>query len=87
MPNAKSPKDQSLPLDLLALYDNFSEFEACCAFFCDAVSALSSNGHDWVDGSSAEGLRFIAQRLKEKSTALKGDVEVIWKAASSQERH
>lgn len=87
MPNTKSSKAQSIPLDLLALYDDFSEFDACCAFFCDAVTALSSNGPEWVDGSSAEGLRFIAQQLKEKSTALKGDVEVIWKAASSQARH
>lgn len=87
MSDAKPTKDQSIPLDLLALYDNFSEFDACCAFFCDAVTALSSGGHEWVDGSSAEGLRVTAHRLKEKSAALKGEVEVVWKAASAQERH
>jgi hypothetical protein len=77
MPNTKPTKAQSLPLDLLMLYDSFSEFEACCAFFCDSVAALSSHRVDWIDESSAEGLRFFAQRLKEKSTALKSEVEVI----------
>lgn len=87
MPGSKSTRARSLSLDLLALYDNFSEFEACCAFFCDAVSALSNSRDEWVDGTSAEGLRCYAQRLKEESAVMKSEVEVSWKAASAVERH
>lgn len=89
MTNTKPSKtrSQSHSLDLLALYDNVSEFDACCAFFCDAVAALSNGKDEWLEGTSAEGLRCYAQRLKEESAAIKGEVEVAWKAASAMERH
>ena len=79
-------KKPPLPLDLLALYDEFVELDACSAFFCDAVAAITSK-EDLLDDSSAEGLRFFSQWLKEKSTSFKRELNAAWLAASANERH
>lgn len=79
-------RKQPLPHDLLALYDEFAELDACYAFFCDAVAAISSKEY-LLGESSAEGLRFFSQWLKEKSAAFKGELNATWLAASSHERH
>lgn len=87
MPAKIPSKIEVLSKELLVLYDEFSEFDACCAFFCEATASMSGNSDCCLDGSSAEGLRILAQHLKERSATLKGQVEAVWKVASSEERH
>ena len=87
MPKAKATREQSLPNELLTLYDDFAELDAYYAFFCDAVASINSNREDVLDEASAEGLRFFSQWLKERSAAFKGELNAVWLAASSRERH
>lgn len=87
MPKAKATREKSLTNDLLFLYDDFAELDACYAFFCDAVASINSNREDILDGASAEGLRFFSQWLKERSQAFKRELNAVWLAASSHERH
>lgn len=87
MPTKKPPTPQPHPHDLLTLYDDFTEFDACCAFFCDAVAALNTGRQEGLDDASAEGLRFFSQWLKERSAEFKGELNTAWLAASSLERH
>ena len=87
MTDKSTSKDERLSKELLALYDEFSEFDACCAFFCEATASLSGNSDYCLEGASAEGLRILAQQLKERSATLKGQVEAVWKLGSSGDRH
>lgn len=87
MPNAKVIKEPSLADDLLALYDDFAELDACYAFFCDAVAALCDKREECLENTSAEGLRVYSQWLKDKSAAFKGDLNTAWRMASSHKRH
>lgn len=86
MPSKPPNKRQPLSTDLLTLYDEFAELDACYAFFCDAVASISKED-DSLDDSSAEGLCFFSQWLKEKSAAFKEELNTAWLAASSHERH
>lgn len=87
MANNKTTKQHSVQLELLSLYDDYAELDACYAFFCDAVAALSSDRDEGLDSASAEGLRFFSQWLKQRSTDFKGELNATWLHASSQERH
>jgi hypothetical protein len=75
----------SLLRDLTILYDQFSEFDAYCAFFCNAVACLSTNREAWLDDASAEGLCLFSQWLKDRSIALKGELEVVRGAVGQKE--
>lgn len=86
MPSEPPNKRQPLSNDLLALYDEFAELDACSAFFCDAVTYISTRD-DALDESTAEGLRFFSQWMKEKSASFKQELNAAWLAASSLERH
>jgi hypothetical protein len=86
LPNTKPNSGEVLAADLLALYDDSSEFNACCAFFCDAMASFSRNKEDCLDETSAQGLRFFSEWLKERSMALKGELETAWRTASSQKQ-
>lgn len=87
MSNPKTGKEASLSHELLVLYDEFTELDACYVFFCDAVAALSDNQDVLLDNTSAEGLRILCQWLKDRSARFKGDLNVVWRAASAHQRH
>lgn len=86
MPNETQNRKPPLPHDLLALYDEFAELDACCAFFRDAVASISDK-ECLLDETSAEGARFFSQWLKEKSGSFKRELNAVWLAASANERH
>jgi hypothetical protein len=67
---------------LLVLCDDFADFHACCAFFCDAVAALGAGKDEWLDEVSAEGLGIQAQGLKERSGKLKEELAAAWQIVS-----
>ena len=77
MPNAEKGPAPQLAQELLSLYDEFSEFEAYCAFFCDAVAALGATGIEPLGPSSAGGLVLAAERVKADGARLKGWVDRI----------
>lgn len=77
-------EQQHLSSRLLTLYDDFSEFDAYCAFFCDAVACLSSSKEDWLDDAGAQGLGLFSQWLKGRSAELKRELDVAFQSASSQ---
>lgn len=79
---ALDSSQKPLQIDLLNLYDEFAEFDSYCAFFCDAVAALSRDKDGFLDETSAEGLRFFSEWLKERSAVLKGELESAWRASS-----
>lgn len=70
-------QDSSLAVDLLRLYDEFAEYEACCAFFCDSVACLGSNKDNWLDSTSAEGLCFFSHWMKQRAKILKERLDVV----------
>jgi hypothetical protein len=76
-------KNEQLSRDLLALYDDLSEFNAYCAFFCEAAACLIHSSDYCGDENSAEGLRIFAQQLKEKSATLKRQAEAAWTLADA----
>lgn len=75
--------DQSSGPKLLDLYDEFAEFDAHCAFFCDAVSALSERQDDFLDQNTAQGIRLFGDWLKERSRLLKGELKVAWEESAA----
>lgn len=87
MTTSNPPRNQAITNQLLSLYDDYAELDACCAFFCDAVAALSNDREEGLDSTSAEGLRIFSHWLKQRSTAFKGELNTTWLHASSQERH
>jgi hypothetical protein len=60
---------------LLTIYDDFSEFDAYCSFFCDAVAALSRDEDDFLDRATAQGIRLFGDWLKEKSNGIKRELK------------
>lgn len=76
-------QEQSTPTKLLDLYDEFSEFDAYCAFFCDAVGALSERQDDFLDRNTAQGIRLFGDWLKERSSVLKGELKIAWQEATA----
>lgn len=67
---------------LLEVYDDFVEFNACCAFFFDAVAAVEAGKAEALDEASVEGLRIQAQWLKERSGKLKEALAAVWGATN-----
>lgn len=67
----------SLEQELLALYDDFSEFEAVCAFFCDSVAALGATGLAPLAPASAGGLTLTAEQVKTQGAALRIRLESV----------
>lgn len=74
--------DTSVSVGLVVFYDEFVEFQAYCAFLCDALSSMAAAQIELDDatrrGVSAfagdlkyrvEALRILLQRLQEKSCA------------------
>lgn len=78
------PKRVSSEQLLIALYDEFAEFNAYCAFFCDATAALCSDREQWLDDISCEGLALFSQWLKERSHYLKGEIKAFHESNSAQ---
>lgn len=77
MSNVEKGSTSKLAQELLSLYDEFSEFEAYCAFFCDSVAALGASGIEPLGPSSAGGLVLAAERVKADAARLKGKVNEI----------
>lgn len=74
----------SIKRDLVVLYDDFSEFDAYCAFFCDAVAALSKDQDDFLDRATAQGIRLFGDWLKESSKELKEELKEAWQESSAR---
>ncbi|MGQ9425857.1 hypothetical protein ACXYTJ_05360 [Gilvimarinus sp. F26214L] len=68
---------------LLDLYDEFAEFDAHFAFFCDAMGALSQRQDDFLDRNTAEGVRLFGDWLKERSKLLKEELKVVWEVSTT----
>ncbi|WP_341936851.1 hypothetical protein [Marinimicrobium sp. C2-29] len=81
-PTAAIPSREQL---LMGLYEEFVDFDAYCAFFCDATAALCVNREQWLDDISAEGLSLFSQWLKERSNSLKRELEAHWKSAGQNQ--
>lgn len=64
------------PQDLLALYDDFVEFQGSCAFFCDAVTGILDTNVD-LDGDTMEGMRSYAANVKQSANELKKRLRII----------
>lgn len=86
MTDLKITAKPPLSRELLILYDDFSEYDAYCAFFCSAVACLNSGREEWLDEISAEGLCLFSQWLKDRSSSLKTELEKVWSTAKEPER-
>lgn len=87
MSEANLIEDSSLALDLLRLYDDFSEYEKCCSFFFDAVACLGSSKDNWLDANSVEGLSFFSHWMKQRTKKLKKRLETVRQIARLRESH
>lgn len=74
-----SPKEA-----LLNLCDEFTEFNDCCAFFCESVSRIASD-KELISVETAQGLKRFAYSLKAKSIALQCDLKKIQAASQAWE--
>lgn len=83
-PDFTLPQEQATPTKLLSLYDDFSEFDAYCAFFCDAVGAMSERQDDFLDRNTAQGIRLFGGWLKERSSVLKGELKTAWQDTTAR---
>lgn len=81
-PEFTLPQERPGPTKLLSLYDDFSEFDAYCAFFCDAVGALNERQDDFLDRTTAQGIRLFGGWLKDRSSDLKGELKTAWQEAT-----
>ncbi len=55
--------------ELVTFYDDFIAFQARCAFFCDAFSALAAQQH-W-ESNSQRGLSLHSAELKDELEQLR----------------
>lgn len=61
----------NLTNELLALYDEFTEFQSQCTFLCDAVVALAIAELP-MDRRSVNGLHMCATQVKQRAEVLEG---------------
>ena len=54
---------ETLSQEILALYDDFTQFHDQCSFLCDATASLATR-HEALDGYSVQGLGQSTQWLK-----------------------
>ncbi len=75
---------EALSSQLLAFYDDFSEFNDYLAFLCDAFASVSS-----IDGgpddNSLHGMKRSAQWMKERMEQLKNELQVIQENSAGNE--
>ncbi|MCG8434463.1 MAG: hypothetical protein MJA83_10565 [Gammaproteobacteria bacterium] len=72
-----------LAVDLTRLYDEFQEFNADCAFFCDAAASLAAE-ENGLDESTVEGLRRQSYWMKQKMDAFELKLKRIQKKSRDQ---
>lgn len=63
-----SPSDPSA--QLLALYDDFVEFQGYSAFMCDAIVAMTAKGTEW-DEASIRGICVLTREIKQRAASMK----------------
>lgn len=81
---AQETKEQLRSRELLAFYDEFSEFNDYCAFLCDAFASVATVERE-LDDASAQGLKRSAQWMKERMEYLKTELKVIQENAAIQQ--
>lgn len=62
--------------ELLTLYDDFLEFQGYCAFWCDAMSAITTLGVE-LDDASREGAHAFSEQVKQNAQALKNRLKEL----------
>jgi len=65
-----------LAQDLVVFYDEFVEFQAYCAFLCDALSAMVIS-EIILDDATQRGVSAYASQLKQRVEALKISLKQI----------
>jgi hypothetical protein len=76
-------EQQTLSNDLLDLYDELTDFNDCCAFLWDAFSALAAE-EDALDTSTIEGLRSLADWMKQRMNTVKTRLKGIQERAAAE---
>ena len=59
-------KPQEFKSGFIELCDEFSEYNDCCAFFCESISLHAISGKP-MDKISAQGLERFAKFIRDKS--------------------
>lgn len=67
--------------DLLRFYDEFSEFNDCCAFMCDALAHVSLK-ESYLDNNSAMGASRFCHWMKRRMQELKNELKEIHEKAN-----
>jgi len=58
-------EELSLSIDILRLYDEFSEFNDRCSFLCDAFAGIVAN-HEEIDENTIHGCSLYSNWLKQQ---------------------
>lgn len=66
----------TLAQELLTFYDDFVEFHSCCAFLCDAITAMAATGIE-LDEASQEGAHIFSSQIKHNAQQLKDRLQVL----------
>lgn len=78
--NADSP----LAEDVVVFYDEFVEFQAYCAFLCDALSSMAI-AHMELDDVTRHGITVFSGQLKLRVEVLKMKLKQIHEKSSASE--
>ena len=70
------PQPPTSPQELPTLYDDFTQLQSLCAFFCDSVVALHIAEVD-MDKRSVNGLHMFAGQVKRRAEALRQKLQVV----------
>lgn len=75
-PREPTVLDRQRSQELLMFYDDFTDLQDSCAFFCDAVTCLLE-AETGLDASTMKGVKSYSDRIKRLGGELKGRLEVI----------
>lgn len=80
-----SASDNSLSEDLVVFYDEFVEFQAYCAFLCDALGSMALAQID-LDDATRRGVSAFAGDLKYRVEVLKIELKRIQEKSCVSDR-
>lgn len=76
LPNSSKSQLSNVAEELLTFYDDFVEFQSCCAFLCDAITAMAIAGIE-LDEASQEGVHIFSSQVKHNAQLLKDRLQAL----------
>lgn len=82
LPKNKLLHEETLEENLVALYDNVTEFCAYCSFLCDSFASIAAQ-QEVMDKTTARGISLCSNWMKKRVENIKDEVGRIHKKVAS----